>query len=373
MREFDTLSYNFMQNQPIYSKHSTNDTFLLNISNFKALTSAFKIKTLTTENEQEVEKLEKKNYIDRVGRSPSAVFVELMNDHRELFAIMGDFLPSMKKTLCNRYIFEKTLGAGAYGVVFKSRDKTTEANVAIKCICRKSVNYGDLVRHRKYGFIPREAFILSGLNHPNIIKFVDVRHDESFFYIVTEFPEKGNVRDLFDFIEENESIDESRLRKVFIQVVQAIEYMHKNNYVHRDIKDENVIIDSSDNVFLIDFGAANKIPQVMDDYFTDFCGTPHAMSPEIIHKVPYRGIEQDIWGLGVLLYSLTYREVPFDGHDTIVTGNFRSAGTSIQVSASLKDLISSMLEINVTKRINMSGIFSHQWMQEDELDNRDSL
>lgn len=95
--------------------------------------------------------------------------------------------------------------------------------------------------------------------------------------------------------------------------------MHSRNLVHRDLKDENVVIDCDYNVKLIDFGSTSTIPDKKADYFTKFNGTAHFASPEIVKGLSYRGPEAEIWALGVVLHTIIYGENPFHSPDDITS------------------------------------------------------
>ena len=269
------------------------------------------------------------------------------------------------RCFCERYTLEQLLGSGAFGKVYRCNDTTTNRSVAIKYLPKKCVDYRDLERDRVRGTVPMEVFALSRLKHPNIIQFIDYYEEDFFYVIVTDMP-SPDIRDLFDFIEKCHSdLTDQRLRYIFRQILDAIDYMHEHGFAHLDIKDENILIDRNDHVYLIDFGATQRIPRCKSDYLTSLRGTPHAMSPEQWQSKPYRGVEQDIWGLGVLLYTLHRGYPPFNGSDVLDSSRLAKL---LAPSNPLTDLISKMLEFDVDQRISINGIRSHMWMVADQPD-----
>ena len=124
-------------------------------------------------------------------------------------------------------------------------------------------------------------------------------------------PRFGSGIDLFDSVETNPAgLPPFEVRSIVGQLTDAVRFLHSNGIVHRDIKDENVILDGSGNCQLIDFGsAAQWRPGKRWDTFS---GTLHYASPEILRGEMYSGKEQDVWALGVVAYVLLVGETPFD-------------------------------------------------------------
>lgn len=129
--------------------------------------------------------------------------------------------------------------------------------------------------------------------------------------------------------------------------------------VHRDIKDENIVIDENYVAKLVDFGSAAFIPQSNDKLFDRFNGTLHFAPPEILRGYTYRGPEAEMWSLGVLLYTLVFAANPFDGAKQTLKGVLRWPWP---ISPSLADLIRNMLQLDVHKRATIDEVISHPWL-----------
>nr|CAG8535664.1 14597_t:CDS:2 [Entrophospora candida]CAG8539621.1 11015_t:CDS:2 [Entrophospora candida] len=177
-------------------------------------------------------------------------------------------------------------------------------------------------------------------------------------------PEKmelhGAGMDLFDYIELNTQMPESEIKSIFRQVAKAIQHLHHNKIVHRDIKDENVILDENNNVQLIDFGSSAYIKE--GKKYDTFCGTVDYAAPEVLIGKKYDGKPQDIWALGILLYTLIYKENPFYNIDEIIAGDLR---IPYILSEGSIDLIKRILERDVDRRPTIDDVLNHHWLCED--------
>ncbi|BEJ17094.1 hypothetical protein CspHIS471_0604950 [Cutaneotrichosporon sp. HIS471] len=144
--------------------------------------------------------------------------------------------------------------------------------------------------------------------HPNVCKLLDFFEDREFYYLV--MPRYGTGVDLFDYVESHaDGLDPFEVRSFVGQLTDAVRFLHANGIVHRDIKDENVILDGEGRCQLIDFGsAAHWRPGKRWDTFS---GTLHYASPEILRGEMYGGKEQDVWALGTVAYVLLVGETPF--------------------------------------------------------------
>ncbi|KAI9339979.1 kinase-like domain-containing protein [Obelidium mucronatum] len=164
--------------------------------------------------------------------------------------------------------------------------------------------------------------------------------------------------DLFECIDKR--IPEPLAKKIFAQIALAVHFLHTNDLVHRDLKDENIVIDADYNIKLIDFGSAAHIPTQPKDYFTKFNGTTHFASPEIANHLAYRGPEAEMWyvSLGVLLYTIVFGENPFHNLTDILRGEYRipfGLESDVQIEG-CRHLIKRLLAYNPKERIKIDEV-----------------
>ena len=159
-------------------------------------------------------------------------------------------------------------------------------------------------------------------------------------------------------------MQEPECRNIFKQVVDAIHHLHvKASIVHRDIKDENVVLDGENRVKLIDFGSAAYI---RNGPFDVFVGTIDYAAPEVLQGRAYAGPEQDVWALGILLYTIVFKENPFYNIDEILDHPLRLPPLEIPYSDDCVDLIQAMLNRDVDQRLNIEEVKTHPWLNMEE-------
>lgn len=259
----------------------------------------------------------------------------------------------------------KKMGQGAYGnVVYAEYVKDPEKyKVVIKMIIKERILVDTWVRDRKLGTVPSEIQIMATLNntpHPNIMRLIDFFEDDDYYYI--EIPQHGfptPAIDLFDLIEFKKNIGESESKSIIRQCVSALNHLHKRGIVHRDIKDENVIIDEKGIIKLIDFGSAAYVKSGLFDVFV---GTLDYAAPEVLNGQPYEGKPQDVWSLGILIYTLIYKENPFYNVDEIMEGELR---IPFIPSENCIHLIKKILQRDIALRPSMEEIAAHPWFLTD--------
>ncbi|KAH8175821.1 protein kinase domain-containing protein [Sarocladium implicatum] len=264
-----------------------------------------------------------------------------------------------KKTIEDYTVLED-MGQGAYGQVKLARNKRTGKKAVLKYVTKRRILVDTWTRDRKLGTVPLEIHVLEYLRrpefrHPNIVEMEGFFEDDVNYYIEM-VPHGLPGMDLFDYIELRANMEESECRSIFVQVAQAIHFLHtKALVVHRDIKDENVILDGEGNIKLIDFGSAAYIK---NGPFDVFVGTIDYAAPEVLAGKPYGGKEQDVWALGILLYTIIYKENPFYSIDEIMDRDLRVPFTMSDESI---DLIRCMLDRDVKERCDTTKVVEHPW------------
>jgi serine/threonine protein kinase len=232
----------------------------------------------------------------------------------------------------------------------------------IKYVYKSRIIIDSWIRDRQLGSIPMELHILRKLQkfpHPNCCRLVTSMEDDDYYFIVMEL--LGDGMDLFGYIESNQVVQEQEIRHIFYQVTKAVQHLHQHQIVHRDIKDENIILDEDGRVHLIDFGCAAYYKRGRK--FDTFSGTLEYCAPEILNGQSYDGPPQDVWASGVLLYTLMYRENPFHTIDEIIESELTVPSI---LSEDAYDLLTRMLERNVDERITINQVLLHPWFKDIE-------
>ena len=200
-----------------------------------------------------------------------------------------------KQKLEKKYDIIETLAKGAFGVVYKAKDRSTQQTVAIKIITKNKAKKSSMQQ------IQRELTILQTVNHPNVLKLIEFFETKSKVYIVTEYIKYGNLK---DFVTKNKGkITEQQSKQIALTLLQTVEYLHKYDICHRDLKLANIMLsDEKDfsKIKVIDFGLSIKFE---NQYETGFCGTLKYMAPEMALGMKYTK-KVDIWSVGIIFFIL---------------------------------------------------------------------
>ncbi|KAJ6291264.1 hypothetical protein OIU76_023342 [Salix suchowensis] len=240
-----------------------------------------------------------------------------------------------ENALFGKYEVGKLLGCGAFAKVYHARDVQTGKSVAIKIINKKKIANPSLMSN-----IKREISIMRKLNHPNIVKIIEIA--------------KGRF-------------SEDLSRKYFRQLISAVGYCHLRGVFHRDLKPENLLLDENGNMKVSDFGLSAVTDQIqLDGLLHTLCGTPAYVAPEILTKKGYDGAKIDVWSCGVILFVLSAGYLPFNDpnlmamYKKIYKGEFQCPKW---MSTDLKRFLSRLLNTNPETRITIDEILKDPWFK----------
>eukprot|EP01060_Flectonema_neradi_P012372 TRINITY_DN19202_c0_g1_i1.p1 TRINITY_DN19202_c0_g1~~TRINITY_DN19202_c0_g1_i1.p1 ORF type:complete len:466 (+),score=70.18 TRINITY_DN19202_c0_g1_i1:188-1399(+) len=220
--------------------------------------------------------------------------------------------------------------------------------------------------------LQREIAAMKQLNHPNVLRLVDVMETAKHFYLVIELATGG---ELLDQITDQKRFNEDTARSYFQQLILGVQYCHKRGIVHRDLKPQNLLLTNKNKLKIADFGFSNF--QCLDEEsgkvtptlrLQTCCGTPNYAAPEIFMADGYNGFRTDIWSCGVILYVMLTGSVPFKPTGevkgvqgiilAITRGQYRVPSA---VPAAARDMIQKILTINPSKRYTISDIMNDPW------------
>merc|ERR1719384_651601 len=273
---------------------------------------------------------------------------------------------SKKYDVHKRYQFRRTLGKGASCRVVEAIDKEDKTKkLAIKIMSKERAICQTLYEH--------EVAILSQIQHPNIVHYIDGTEDESNYYVLTGLCEGG---ELFDRIVNPEyKITEKIAAALIGDMLQAIQYLHSQNIVHRDLKPENFVFKTNAAdapIVLIDFGCAKIVED--DKEYKDLVGTVYYLAPELaaqstrVHKTGKILKRADIWSIGVIAYVMLTGRPPFKGRTnkeifTHIIQDQLKFPSDVELSDGFKDFVRKTLVKNPYKRITIDEALRHPWVQ----------
>src|SRR5215475_3171524 len=204
--------------------------------------------------------------------------------------------------LSGRYKLEAKLGSGGMSTVYLARDATLDRQVAVKVMHREmSEQEEQLERFRQ------EARAVAKLSHPNVVAVIDAGEDQGYPYIVFEYVEGETLKQRINRIG---ALDPQEALAYAIEIARGLTVAHGRNMVHRDIKPQNVLIDSEGRAKLTDFGISRQLEQDGMTATGRVLGTTDYVAPEQAMGHPV-DIRSDIYSLGVVLYEMLIGQVPF--------------------------------------------------------------
>ena len=366
---------------------------------------------------------------------------------KETFEVDENF-DSESLQMINQYkiLDQNQLGDGLATLVVAAESVETNQKFAIKIMDRFALKSQrvKLVKDPKTGrrryqnqldMLQQEIKIMKVLHgHPNVLKLYEVIDDEEsdYIYFVLEYADGGQILLVDDtsrsfkvnqiqkdsdqhssdqredqsqkesnseisdenYVTENNKLyySEDHIRRLFIQIVTGLKHIHDKGVIHRDLKPQNILIDSTGRAMITDFGVSCLLQDSSNDLLKGTEGTFHFCSPECLGVTgaeEFSGRASDVWSLGVCLYCLAYLKLPFDvGNqlegkeateecyedvqgisklfEMIGEADLRFLDEDRSVSVELKDLLKRMIERDVDKRISLSGVITHAWMKVGE-------
>merc|ERR1712032_521532 len=240
-----------------------------------------------------------------------------------------------KKDFHAKYTVKEQLGKGGFGVVYSAVRRSDGLEVAVKEVSKdEKVMLGS-------DNMPLEVALMQQLQDvPGVIKLIDYFEMNHCYFIVME---RFQCKDLFDFISEQGPLPETLAKDLFKQILQTIMDCHKRGIVHRDIKDENILIDlKTFRTKVIDFGSGAYIE---DKVYHRFQGTRVYSPPEWIESRAYRPEGLTVWSLGILLYDMVCGDVPFESDGQISRAHL-TWFPQLKLNEEVKSLIASCLKVN---------------------------
>lgn len=203
--------------------------------------------------------------------------------------------------LFGSYEYIRTIAAGCNSVAVLAKDILHNREVACKFVSREDISTIGKMRD-----FDRELRIIQSLRYQYIIETYEILYLQKTIVIVMEYCSNG---DLLNYVLSHYPIPMYKIRSMFRQILLAIDFLHKRNIAHRDIKPENIFLDKDFNVKVGDFGVSRYLKK--DELCSTICGTLVYVAPEIINSKRYDPKKADIWSLGILLYVMCTKKMPW--------------------------------------------------------------
>lgn len=248
-----------------------------------------------------------------------------------------------------RYTLIGQIGQGASGCVMTAIDNDTDMLVAIKQM--------NLAQQSNKEFILNEILVMRENRHPNVVNYLDSYLVDNQLWVVMEYLQGGSLTDIVV----DTRMDEHQISTVCREVLQALEFLHKNQVIHRDIKSDNILLGIDGSVKLTDFGFCAQLAE--QNKRTTMVGTPYWMAPELVKRSDADGYgpKVDIWSLGIMAIEMIEGEPPYLNMNPVralylieTTGKPEINRASL--SETFQDFLDCCLEVDVDKRGTASSL-----------------
>ncbi|XP_051157218.1 serine/threonine-protein kinase fused [Leptopilina boulardi] len=247
------------------------------------------------------------------------------------------------------------IGEGSFGQVYKAKKRANGDIVAFKVIRKRGRSEKELKSLRQ------ECEIQRHLHHPNIVQMLDSFETDNQIVVVTEYADK----DLYEIIGKTGRLSEERAQVIACDLVSALYYLHSNRVLHRDLKPQNVLLETNGVAKLCDFGFARSM-STGTHVLTSIKGTPLYMAPELIEERPYDH-NADLWSLGCIVYELVVGIPPFQTTSIlhlIKLIRFESVKWPSHITSICKSFLEGLLQKDPSQRLTWPSLLEHPFVKD---------